>query len=78
MSCSLTKYKSVNSEVLDMSTFENTRCAVSLGYNARILLIVLHTLWWFRHGRAQTVHVVASVTIITEQQLVLQQRRIFR
>lgn len=36
---------------------------------------VVRTLWWFRHGRAQTVHVVASVTIIAEQQLVLEQRR---
>lgn len=77
MSCSLTKYRSVNSEVLDMSTFENSRYAVFLSCNARILPIAIRTLWWFRHGRAQTVHVVASVAIITEQQLVLEQRRIF-
>lgn len=39
------------------------------------LLTVIHTLWWLGHGRAETVHVVASVTIITKQQLVLEQRR---
>lgn len=28
-------------------------------------------LWRLRHGRAEAVHVVASVTIITKQQLVI-------
>lgn len=37
--------------------------------------LLVRTLWWFRHGRTQTVHVVASVAIVTEQQLVLQHNR---
>lgn len=43
-----------------------------------LVVVVTRTLRWFRHGRAQTVHVVASVAVITKQQLVLEQKRIFR
>lgn len=51
------------------------RGTIVLVYNLFLAsAVVLHTLWWFRHGRAQTVHVVASVTIIAEQQLVLEQK----
>lgn len=37
--------------------------------------LLVRTLWWFRHGGTQTVHVVASVAIVTKQQLVLQHNR---
>lgn len=43
-----------------------------------ILAVTIRTLWWFGHGRAQTVHVVASVTIVAEEQLVLKMEEMFR
>lgn len=41
-------------------------------------LVAIRTLWWFGHGRAQAVHVVASVTIVAEEQLVLKTEEMFR
>lgn len=43
-----------------------------------ILAVAIRTLWWFGHGRAQAVHVVASVTIVAEEQLVLKTEEMFR
>lgn len=38
-------------------------------------LVPYLTLWRFRHGWVETVHMVASITVITEQKLVLEETR---
>lgn len=66
------------------STFANSRLmAAAVAFIIIIVIIIvlaatIRTLRRFGHGRAQAVHVVASVTVVAEEQLVLKSEEMFR
>lgn len=44
-------------------------------YHFLLSLTLSLTLWRFCHGWVETVHVIASITVVTEQKLILQEQR---